>query len=101
MRSPRAKIKERTGGLTASAGIAPNSRLAKVCSDMNKPDGQFRLAPDEGEIMRFVEALPIRKITGIGNVTEQGRPFCCPLIENQLKLGQPHHKLGPLAIMLY
>ena len=75
MRSPRAKIKERTGGLTASAGIAPNSRLAKVCSDMNKPDGQFRLAPDEGEIMRFVEALPIRKISGIGNVTEQGRPL--------------------------
>ena len=68
---PRGKIKERTGGLTASAGIAPNSRLAKVCSDMNKPDGQFRLGPDEGEITRFVEGLPIRKISGIGNVTEQ------------------------------
>ena len=67
------KIKERTGGLTASAGIAPNSRLAKVCSDMNKPDGQFRLGPDEGEITRFVEGLPIRKISGIGNVTEQER----------------------------
>ena len=69
---PRGKIKERTRGLTASAGIAPNSRLAKICSDMNKPDGQFRLGPDGSEIMRFVEGLPIRKISGIGNVTEQG-----------------------------
>ena len=70
---PRAKIKERTDGLTASAGIAPNSRLAKICSDMNKPDGQFRLRPDEGAVAGFVEGLNIRKISGIGNVTEQGR----------------------------
>ncbi len=32
--------------LTASAGIAPNTFLAKVCSDMNKPNGQFYLKPD-------------------------------------------------------
>ena len=92
MRSSRAKINERTDGLTASAGIAPNSRLAKVCSDMNKPDGQFRLAPDEGKIMRFVEGLPIRKISGIGNVTEQGHTFCCRAIEKQLKLCLPQLK---------
>ncbi|PIO62394.1 hypothetical protein TELCIR_16045, partial [Teladorsagia circumcincta] len=35
---------EQTTGLTCSAGIAPNFRLAKICSDMNKPNGQYELA---------------------------------------------------------
>jgi DNA polymerase kappa len=39
--------------LTASAGIACNSKLAKICSDVNKPNGQFELKSDE-ESIRFV-----------------------------------------------
>ncbi|XP_059095948.1 DNA polymerase kappa-like isoform X3 [Tigriopus californicus] len=66
----RAKIEAQTT-LTASAGIAPNTMLAKVCSDQNKPNGQFYLPPDVEEIMAFVNPLPIRKVSGIGNVTEQ------------------------------
>lgn len=66
----RQKITVKTQ-LTASAGIAPNTRLAKVCSDMNKPNGQFYLPPDRQQILEFVSALPIRKVCGIGNVTEQ------------------------------
>lgn len=57
--------------LTASAGIAPNTFLAKVCSDMNKPNGQFYLKPDLEVIRSFVKGLPVRKACGIGKVTEE------------------------------
>ncbi|KAF2359333.1 UmuC domain [Trinorchestia longiramus] len=70
VREMRLKIQEVTK-LTASAGIAANARLAKVCSDLNKPDGQYYLPPVEGVIMDFINGLPIRKISGIGNVMEQ------------------------------
>ncbi|KXS15977.1 DNA/RNA polymerase [Gonapodya prolifera JEL478] len=58
-------------GLTASAGIAANSLLAKVCSDRNKPNGQYFLPFDRESILEFVQALPVRKPPGIGKVTEQ------------------------------
>jgi DNA polymerase kappa len=56
----REKICEATR-LTASAGIAPNTFLAKVCSDMNKPNGQFELEAKEEAVMEFVRKLSIRK----------------------------------------
>ena len=49
-------------GLTASAGIAPNMMLAKVASDMNKPDGQFLVEPTREGMLGFVRQLPIRKV---------------------------------------
>ncbi len=55
--------------LTASAGIAPNFFLAKVASDMDKPDGLTLIYPDEVE--QFLKDLPVRKIPGIGPVTEK------------------------------
>ncbi|KAI3679827.1 hypothetical protein L2E82_50936 [Cichorium intybus] len=57
-------------GLTCSAGIAPNRLLAKVCSDINKPNGQFVLPNDRAAIMTFISSLSVRKIGGIGKVTE-------------------------------
>ncbi|CAL4166367.1 unnamed protein product, partial [Meganyctiphanes norvegica] len=66
----RQRIHKKTE-LTASAGIACNTRLAKVGSDLNKPNGQFYLPPDLQEIRKFVENLSIRKVCGIGNVGEQ------------------------------
>ena len=45
--------------------------IAKVCSDQNKPNGQFELPADAETIQNFVRSLPIRKVNGIGNVTEQ------------------------------
>ncbi|GAB4853426.1 hypothetical protein Ancab_017617 [Ancistrocladus abbreviatus] len=57
-------------GLTCSAGVAPNRLLAKVCSDINKPNGQFVLPNDRTAVMTFISSLPIRKIGGIGKVTE-------------------------------
>lgn len=70
VRELRFRIEQKTR-LTASAGIAPNVMLAKVCSDRNKPNGQFFLEPDRDVVLKFVHSLPIRKISGIGRVSEQ------------------------------
>ncbi|KAF8722120.1 hypothetical protein HU200_022760 [Digitaria exilis] len=66
----RTAIHQETG-LTCSAGVAPNRMIAKVCSDINKPNGQFILPNDREAVLTFVSTLPIRKIGGIGKVTEQ------------------------------
>lgn len=55
--------------LTASAGVAPNAMLAKICSDLNKPNGQYVLEPDG--IDEFMSTLSVRKIPGIGKVMER------------------------------
>lgn len=60
-------IAEATGGLTSSVGIAPNKFLAKLASDLDKPDGITRI--DHGEESRFIAPLPIRKIWGVGEKT--------------------------------
>ncbi|XP_077203486.1 DNA polymerase kappa isoform X2 [Paroedura picta] len=66
----RFRIEERTG-LTASAGIAPNMMLAKMFSDQNKPNGQFSIPPEREAVMNFIKNLSIRKVPGIGKVTEK------------------------------
>ncbi|XP_005341786.2 DNA polymerase kappa [Ictidomys tridecemlineatus] len=66
----RFRIKQKTA-LTASAGIAPNTMLAKVCSDKNKPNGQYQILPNRQAVMGFIKDLPIRKVSGIGKVTEK------------------------------
>lgn len=53
--------------LTVSAGVAPNKFLAKVCSDWDKPDGCFTIAPEH--IAAFVIDLPVSRINGVGPVT--------------------------------
>ena len=62
----RAEVKENVN-ITISAGIAPNKFLAKIASDWNKPDGVFVVTP--GRVDAFVEALPVKKLHGVGNVT--------------------------------
>ncbi|NXG87869.1 POLK polymerase, partial [Stercorarius parasiticus] len=66
----RFRIEQKTR-LTASAGIAPNTMLAKMCSDRNKPNGQYRIAPEKQAVLDFLKDLPIRKVPGIGKVTEK------------------------------
>ena len=56
-------------GLTASAGVSYNKFIAKVASDMQKPDGLTVVPPKAGE--RFIETLPINKFFGVGKVTEK------------------------------
>ncbi|KDR75457.1 hypothetical protein GALMADRAFT_140685 [Galerina marginata CBS 339.88] len=57
--------------LTVSAGIAPNKMLAKICSDKNKPNGQFQLQFDPDSIKKFMHDLSIRKVPGVGRVNER------------------------------
>ena len=64
----RKKIKEKTG-LNASAGISINKFIAKVASDINKPNGQKTVPPSE--VIDFLEKLDIKKFFGVGKVTVQ------------------------------
>nr|POF24736.1 dna polymerase kappa [Quercus suber] len=57
--------------ITISAGIAANAKLAKICSNKNKPNGQFRLPSERSAIMSFMRDLPTRKVNGIGRVWER------------------------------
>ena len=53
--------------LTASAGVAPVKFLAKVASDMNKPNGQYVIPPER--VQEEVDKLPLEKIPGVGKVS--------------------------------
>ncbi|KAI7280092.1 hypothetical protein D0864_03228 [Hortaea werneckii] len=66
----RAEVEEKTK-ITISAGIAANAKIAKVCSNKNKPNGQFRLPSDRSSIVAFMRDLPTRKVNGIGRVFER------------------------------
>ncbi len=63
-----ARIKDRvaevTGGLTCSVGAAPVKFLAKICSDVNKPDGVFILRPEE--VDAFLLPLEVGRLPGVG-----------------------------------
>ncbi|KAJ6443084.1 DNA-directed polymerase kappa [Purpureocillium lavendulum] len=66
----RREIHQRTR-ITVSAGIAANTKLAKICSNMNKPNGQYVLPNERNAIMAFMRDLPTRKVNGIGRVLER------------------------------
>jgi len=68
-REIKKKIYDRTGGLTASAGVSFNKFIAKVASDINKPDGITVITPEMAD--EFIDKLPIRKFFGVGKVTEE------------------------------
>lgn len=53
--------------LTASAGVAPVKFLAKIASDLNKPNGQYVITPEE--VPAFLKTLPLAKIPGVGKVS--------------------------------
>jgi DNA polymerase IV len=63
----KSEIRERTG-LTASIGVAPNKFLAKIASDIRKPDGFMVLEPNSVE--EFLRELPISRLWGVGPKTE-------------------------------
>ncbi len=61
------RIKEETA-LTASAGVSSNKFLAKIASDLDKPDGLSVITPEEAEA--FIEKLPIGRFFGVGKATQ-------------------------------
>ncbi|KAK4810983.1 hypothetical protein QYF61_014455 [Mycteria americana] len=58
-----------TVGLDDLKGIAPNTMLAKMCSDHKKPNGQCRIAPETQAVLNFLKDLPIRKVREIMTFT--------------------------------
>ena len=64
----RKQIHQETG-LTASAGVSYNKFLAKIASDLNKPDGISVITPEESKA--FIRTLPIGKFFGVGKVTRK------------------------------
>ena len=66
------KIKEtvlRKIGLTVSAGVASSKFVAKIASDIHKPDGLTVVPPDR--VREFLDPLPVKKIWGVGKITQQ------------------------------
>jgi len=74
----RQQIRERLQ-LTASAGVSYNKFLAKVASDVNKPDGLTVIRPEQAEA--FLDNLPIRRFHGVGKATERS------MLENGIRTG--------------
>ncbi len=67
-RSIKEAVRQATGGLTCSVGIAPVKFLAKITSDINKPDGLYLLPP--GQVEAFLRDLPVSRIPGVGRKFE-------------------------------
>jgi DNA polymerase-4 len=66
----RLKEEIRSGtGLTASAGAGPSKFVAKIASDLRKPDGLVVVEPEA--VVGFLAPLPVSRMWGVGNVTER------------------------------
>ena len=64
----RERVKSTTG-VTCSVGVAPNKFLAKIASDMNKPDGLTILGPDHATLQSQIDPLNIERMWGVGPKT--------------------------------
>jgi DNA polymerase-4 len=60
-------------GLTVSAGVAPSKFVAKIASDIDKPDGLTIVSPDR--VREFLDPLPISKMWGVGKVTQDALSY--------------------------
>jgi len=56
-------------GITVSAGIANSKYLAKIASDINKPNGIYTVTPKN--VPHFLKTLPVKKLYGVGKVTQK------------------------------
>jgi DNA polymerase-4 len=90
--SIKARVRERTG-LAASVGVSHNKLLAKIASDLEKPDGLCTIAPDE--VQRILDPLPIRRLSGIGAKTAARLEECALHTFGQLRQA-PETVLWPL-----
>jgi DNA polymerase IV len=103
-RKIKALVRENTG-LSLSAGVAPNKFLAKIASDLHKPDG-LTVVPPEG-IRAFLDPLPIERLWGVGeaarkalapfNVNTIGDLGRLPLSLLEKKFGENGRRLHDLA----
>ena len=97
-RTMKAEIRAETG-LAASAGVGPNKFVAKVASDLRKPDGLVIVQP--AEVVGFLAPLPVSRVWGVGAVTERKleglsiRTIADLARADPQKLTQIFGKLGP------
>lgn len=89
----RRQVHEQTS-ITVSAGIAANAKLAKICSNLNKPNGQYLMPNDRTAIMAFMRDLPCRKVNGVGRVLE--RELAAVGIKNCGDIYEQRHYLSRL-----
>lgn len=66
----REQVLEKTQ-ISVSAGIGPNAKVAKIASNRNKPNGQFRISNEREAVIDFMKDLPVRKVNGVGRVFER------------------------------
>ena len=100
-RAMKQQIYQETG-LTASAGVSCNKFVAKLASDMQKPNGLTVVPPQQ--VISFLEAMPIQKFFGVGKVTEARLRAKGIATGADLKLlgeEQLHSLLGERGKMLY
>lgn len=83
----KARVREASGGLTCSVGAAPVKFLAKICSDINKPDGVYILRPEDMD--GFLAALPVGRIPGVGRHMVQGLSSLGVTLAGQLRAYSP------------
>lgn len=89
-------------GLTGSAGVAPNKLLAKIASDINKPNGLYVITPEQ--INDFIKDLPVKKLFGVGKVSQEklksmNVETCSQL--QQISLNTLVEKFGKFGVSLY
>jgi len=65
----RAEVRRVTGGLTCSVGVAPNKALAKIASELHKPDGLTVIEPEDAQAV--LDPLPVSAIAGVGAAAER------------------------------
>lgn len=99
------KIKERIKAelkLTASAGVAPNKFLAKLASDMKKPDGLMVIRPEQ--VAEILANIPVTKLWGVGQATAQTLQKLGLKTIGQVAEADPevlHKHCGQLGYVLY
>jgi DNA polymerase-4 len=81
------QIVRKETGLTVSAGVAPSKFVAKIASDIDKPDGLTVVPPDK--VREFLDPLPIKKMWGVGKVIPRGSG------KHPHKFIRPHNDLAP------
>jgi len=89
-------------GLIASAGVSINKFLAKVASDIDKPDGLFLISPEMAE--SFVEQLPVEKFYGVGKITAAKMNYLGIRVGADLKKWSPNElvkQFGKSGILYY
>lgn len=95
------RVKQVTG-LTCSAGLAPNRFLAKIASELEKPDGLVVIGRED--VQKILDPLPVRMIWGVGKVTERRlRALGISLISNlrHTSLSQLTNEFGSMGSVLY